>query len=476
MIIIIISLILILVLVVVVRAIMFKPYHEDVNPIEVPKFNRALPILNLQKMIMCKTVSYRNKDLEDEKEFIKFEKLLEELYPVVNKECEKINVSERNILYRWRGKSDKAPTVLMSHYDVVPAEESYWTNPPFDGVIENDILWGRGTLDTKGTLCGVMEASEILISQGFIPENDIYLAFGGDEEINGSGQPDIINYMKANNIKPAFVIDEGGAVVEDIFPGIKASTAVIGVSEKGMMNVKFEVKSNGGHASAPLVDTPVTELASAVNVVKNNPFKTQLSEPVKAMFDTLGRHSTFTYKILFANLWIFRPLLNYICTKQGGELNALMRTTVAFTMMSGSKAPNVIPPVASVSANLRLLGNDTMSKSLEYLRNTVKNDNVEITVIDGMEPCSNFKLDCKQWDTIKSVVKNTWPEAIVSPYLMIACSDSRHYASICDYVYRFSAMALSKTERESIHGHNEKVSADKIAKVVEFYLRLIKSC
>ncbi len=465
----------ILLSVIVIRALTFNPKPEKLNVVEIPNFDKARPITNLQHLIKCKTISYNDKSLEDESEFIKLEKLLTSLYPNVNKACEKIELGNRNILFRWKGKSQESPTVLMSHYDVVPVEETYWIKPPFDAVIEHDILWGRGTLDTKGTLNGILEAVDILISQNFIPKNDIYLAFGGDEETNGNGQIEIIEYMKNHNIKPALVVDEGGAVVENVFPGVDKPAAVIGMSEKGLLNVCFEAKSNGGHASAPPAVTPITELAQAINKVQKGPFKTQLTPPVKAMFDTLGRHSSFGYKLLFANLWIFRPLLDYMCTKRGGELNALMRTSLVFTKMQGSKANNVIPPVASVSANLRLLGDDSIDKSIKYLESVIKNENISVTKINGNEPCTSSKLDCKQWDIVKDAVHGTWPEAIISPYLMIACSDSRHYASICDYVYRFSAMELSKEERNSIHGHDEKVPTDKIIKVVEFYLRLIQT-
>lgn len=471
----IIIIIFILLSVIVIRALTFNPKPERLNVVEIPNFDKARPITNLQHLIKCKTISYNDKSLEDDSEFIKLEKLLTSLYPNINIACEKIKLGDRNILFKWKGKNQDSPTVLMSHYDVVPVEEMYWTKPPFDAIIEQEILWGRGTLDTKGTLNGILEAVDILISQNFIPENDIYLAFGGDEETNGNGQIEIIEYMKNHNIKPALVVDEGGAVVENVFPGVDKPAAVIGMSEKGLLNVCFEAKSNGGHASAPPAVTPITELAQAINKVQKSPFKTQLTPPVKAMFDTLGRHSSFGYKLLFANLWIFRPLLDYMCTKRGGELNALMRTSLVFTKMQGSKANNVIPPVASVSANLRLLGDDSIDKSIKYLENVIKNENISVTKINGNEPCTSSKLDCKQWDIVKDAVHGTWPEAIISPYLMIACSDSRHYASICDYVYRFSAMELSKEERNAIHGHDEKVPTDKIIKVVEFYLRLIQT-
>ncbi len=472
---IILALLSLLILVIVLRAITFKPTKQTYTDIDIPKFDLQKSISNFQKLLQCKTISNYDSSLEDDVEFKKFEEHLVNFYPNVNSKCEKIHIGKRNILYKWKGKSSKTPTVLMSHYDVVPVEESYWDKPPFEAIIENDVIWGRGTLDTKGTLCAIMESSETLLSEDFVPENDIYIAFAGDEEVNGTGQPEIIEYMKENNIAPGFVVDEGGAVVENVFPGVTAPAAVIGISEKGMLNVTFEAKSNGGHASAPPPTTPITELADVIKKVQKNPFKTQLTPPVEAMFDTLGRYSTFGYKILFANLWLFRPVLDFICTKKGGELNALMRTSLVFTKMSGSKAPNVIPPVASVSANLRLIGTDTMDSAVTYLKNVINNENIEITTMNGMNPCTSSRLDCMQWNTISNVVKTTWPEAIVSPYLMIACSDSRHYSSICDYVYRFSAMAMTSEERKSIHGHNEKITVDAFKTTIDFYLRLIKS-
>ena len=207
-----------------------------------------------------------------------------------------------------------------------------------------------------------------------------------------------------------------------------------------------------------------------------HPRKIALTPPAALMFDTLGRYSSFVYKIIFSNIGLFLPVLSLITKKSGGELNALLRTTVAFTQMQGSSAPNVIPPEASLVSNIRLNPADNMDAMLAYLNKTVDDDSIEITVLGGMDPSRISTTDCEGWDLVSSAVASTWKGCIVSPYLMVQCSDSRHYGRISDKVYRFSAMDLTSEERATIHGHNERVRLEAIERTVEFYIRLMKSC
>ena len=458
------------------RAACFTPRKQKELPRESVSFDKDAAVAALQQLVQCKTISYNDPSLEDEEEFQKLIGLMPKLYPQVFDVCSFQQLPDRGILMCWPGRSHKAPSVMMAHYDVVPVEESGWEKPPFAGIIEDGVLWGRGTLDTKATFNGVLSAANALINQGFQPENDVYFAFSGGEEINGKGAVNIVNYFKEQGIQPALVVDEGGAVVENVFPGVKEPCGLIGIAEKGMMNVCYSARSGGGHASAPPVKTPISALADACRRILNNPFKMHITKPAAEMFDTLGRHSVFGLKIVFANLWLFKPVLDLICKKSGGELNALVRTTTAFTMAQGSNARNVIPAQASLVSNMRLNPEDSVASATEYLRKTVGDPDVEIRVLESFEPSPISETGCESWQKVATAVSHTWPGCIVSPYLMVQCSDSRHYRDLSRHVYRFSAMDMTAQERKSIHGHNEKIRLESISRAVEFYIRLLKQC
>ncbi len=460
--------------VIIIRTIKFKPIEMPPAKEDTVLLNEEKIIADMSDMIRCKTVSNRDPKLVDYKEFHKFQILLEERFPNIYEKCAFYKIGKTGLLYHLPGKSAEKPSVCMAHYDVVPVEEDGWTKPAFDAIIEDNVLWGRGTLDTKGTLCGVTEALEQLLEEGYVPENDLYLAFSGEEEIDGNSCKEIVAYLEENGVKPAFVLDEGGAVVENAFPGVKDEAAMIGIGEKGFVNLNFSMNSSGGHASTPPKHTILGYLSKALWEIESHPFKCQLTKPVAEMFDTLGRHSNFLFRMIFANLWCFKPLLGLYGNLVGGEINAMMRTTVATTRFEGSKAYNVIPPKASFGINMRLLGNDTVASVQEYLKSVIKNDKIQLELVTGMEPSPYSETNCEEWEKLKSIVHDTWPNAVISPYLMMACSDSRHYCRISNHVYRFSAMKLSKEERAMIHGNDERVPIPTLLKTVEFYIRLLR--
>ena len=462
--------------VILIRTLAFKPKAQPPVSNEEITFDKAAAVSALQQLVQCKTISYNDHTLEDDAEFEKLIALLPGLYPRVFDICSVDRLPDRGLLLRWPGKSHKAPVVLMAHYDVVPVDEERWEKPPFAGIIEDGILWGRGTLDTKATFNAIFSAANHLIAKGFRPENDIYFAFSGGEEVNGEGAVNIVNYFREHDITPALVVDEGGAVVENVFPGVKQPCGLIGIAEKGMINAQYRTTSTGGHASAPKPHTPVGILAAACKKVEDHPFKMHITKPAAEMFDTLGRHSTFLYRMIFANLWCFGWVLDLLGKSSGGEMNALLRTTVAFTQMEGSSARNVIPPEAKMVSNMRLNPADTVESALAYLRKTVDNDAVEITALEFSEPSPISETGCDAWNKVAAAVAGTWRGCIVSPYLMVQCSDSRHYGPISNHVYRFSAMDLSAAERATIHGHNERIRLETIGKAVEFYIRLMTQC
>lgn len=466
----------ILVAEVLVRTMRFKPGPTPQIPEGEETFDRDKAVENLRTLIRFKTVSNTDPQLEDDAEFQKLIDKLPELYPHVFEACKFERMPDRGLLFTWEGKQHSEPSVLMAHYDVVPVDEAGWSKPPFEAILEDGVVWGRGALDTKVTFNGVLTAADHLLAQGYKPEQDIYFAFSGGEEVNGLGAVHIVDWFEAHGITPALVVDEGGAVVQDVFPGVKQPCGLIGIAEKGMMNVEYTVKSGGGHASAPKPHSPLVALSEACTKIESNPFAAHLTKPVAEMFDTLGRYSNFTYRMIFANLWLFGGVLDSICRKSGGELNALMRTTVAFTQAKGSAGRNVIPSEAKMISNLRLNPQDTMETALDYLKQTVNDPAVEMVNLEGMNPSPISETNCPAWDKVASAVAATWKGCLVSPYLMVQCSDSRHYGRISNHVYRFSAMDLSAEERATIHGNNERIRVETIGRAVEFYIRLMRQC
>lgn len=429
---------------------------------------------NLSQMIQVKTISHKAPSKMDMASFEAFKSLLESLYPSIHKGCERSYHGPTGILYKWQGKNNHDPIVLMSHYDVVPCDEALWTVAPFSGQIDEAFVWGRGTLDTKGTLCGILEAVETLILEGHEPERDIYLSFSGDEEISGPSAPAIVAHLTSKGVKPALVLDEGGAIVEGIFPGVSGPIAVVGTGEKGYLDVLLRMKGKGGHSSAPPAHSLVGELSKAVVKLEKRPFKARLTPPVKEMFETLGKKSTPLYRVLFSNLWLFKPLLVKFFTRKGGEMNAMIRTTTAVTKMSASKAFNVLPPYAEVGINFRLLPGDTVESALAYIEKVVDNPEIEVQCVTSREASAVSKTYGFGWEAVNKAILATWQDVIVTPYLMMAATDSRHYCSLSEHVFRFSAMPLSNEERALIHSNDERIRIETLVGIVSFYEQLLR--
>jgi len=458
---------------VLIRAFAFHPRtQKSLLPVKTVA-DDPQTIERFRELIRYKTVSYYDKSLEDAAEFEKLIERVQTMYPLVHERCALTRHGDRGLLYHLKGENEGSCTVLMAHFDVVPAAEEEWKKPPFAAELEDGVIWGRGTLDTKSTFCGILEAAEALLAKGYAPNTDMYFSFAGDEEKTGNSAPSIVQYFKENNIKIGLVVDEGGAVVKGIFPGVDKACALIGTAEKGILDLHFNIKSNGGHASAPPPHTIVGELAKAVTRVESKPAKLRFTPATKEMFDTLGRFSNFGMKLIFANLWCFKPLLGFIAAKAGGELNALMRTTYAFTAMKGSDAANVLPPSAEVIANIRIIPGETVQSVIDRAGKVIKNKNIKLTPTEELDPSPCSITKGEGYAALTDAVRECWQDALVSPYLMIASSDAKHFSRISDRVYRFSPMFLTAEDRATIHGHNERISVESVYTVVKFYTRLM---
>lgn len=472
---IILALVVCLFLVLLVRAARFRPPVQPPREVEPCEVDREAAAAHLSEMVKLPTVSSPDPAKFDEAQFAAFRALLRRQYPRVFEACTYEEFDHTELLFHWKGQTAEAPVVLMAHYDVVPVVPERWQHPPFCGEVLDGELWGRGTLDTKITLLGILESAEALLKQGFVPKHDLYFAFAGDEEVSGTGAPAAVELLRSRGIVPGMVLDEGGAVVDGIFPGVTSPIAVIGIGEKGPMNVQITAKSTGGHASQPPRHSAVGILSRAVVACENHPFSAELTAPIRAMFETVGPHAPFGLRLVFANLWLFGGLITAASQKLGGELNAMMRTTMAFTMAEGSKQANVLPNEAKATVNLRLINSTTTEDALRHLEKVIHDPEVEVKLLDGMNASPYADTESDAYRLLAQAVAETWQGCIVSPYLMIACSDSRHFSKICDNVFKFSAMQLSKAQRALIHNDNERIPVSEIAKTVEFFTRLIQS-
>ncbi|MBO4728699.1 MAG: M20/M25/M40 family metallo-hydrolase [Spirochaetaceae bacterium] len=445
-------------------------------------------VSDMCRMIQCKTVSNLDDSLVEWNEFEKFRALLKEIFPKIYSACEFYKVGKTGIVHKiWGtgigsadGASDtKHAVVLMAHYDVVPAEKEKWSFEPFAGDVVDGYIRGRGTMDTKGTLCACLEAVEASLLSGWKPKHDLYLCFSGEEEINGATCSEIVEWFKTNGISVDFVLDEGGAIVDNVFPGVDKRCAMIGTAEKGSVFMDVVVKGKSGHASAPPKCSAAGLVGKIVCQIEKAPCKAEFTAPVKQLFKIMGRNNKNpVLKFLLCNLWLTKPLLSFASSALGGELNAMLHTTCAVTMLEGSSSYNVLPSKASAGINFRLLGSDTVEKAKARIEKIArkaagKKAEISVNVVSANNPSIESDTDCWQWKSLCEVVHQTWPEILVSPYLMLACSDSRHYCAITDKVYRFSGMYMSKADRAMIHGIDEKISIETLLKAVEFYKNLL---
>jgi len=486
------SLLLVFIAVILVRAVLFRSAGGKTGSFNVvnnlPTFQPAEAADRFAELIRCRTIhpekAGENWTPGDYKEFVRFRELLEKFYPLIHKQMELELVNEHSLLYRWPGQSSDQPLVLMAHYDVVPAEDEQWKHPPFSGKIIEEQIWGRGSLDTKCTLFGIMEAVEALLKDGFMPRQDIYLAFGHDEETMGAGAPAIVELLRSRRIRPNMVLDEGGAIIEGVFPGVKQPIAVVGLSEKGLTDIEVLLEGSGGHASTPDRINPLAVMSQVILQLDRNPFPATMPGEVREMFAVLGREMPFGLRIIFANLWCFKPLLMAALPLIGRELNALCRTTCVFTMAEASKAANVIPDRTRVVANLRLAATETEDQALAYvteqaMQATTRARQAKVPLrlsvkrLYGHNASPSTSLNSAAYQKLVKVVGSVFQNVLVTPYIMLGASDSRHFCAICDQVLRFSPLKMSKEELRSIHGINEKIHFDQLSGVIAFYYELI---
>lgn len=466
-------LLVLLIAVVLVRALLLKPTPAMTAKVELDASERAVEYgEKLAKMVRKETISSRFDP--DRTKFYEFHEILEELFPNIHATCEK-HVFNGSLLFKWSGKGTHEPVLFMSHHDVVEATGT-WEHEAFSGDIDEEgRIWGRGTVDTKASLFCELTAVEELIKEGYVPECDVYIASSCTEEWSGEGAPATVAYLKEQGVKLAYLMDEGGMIIEEPVGGVKGTYGMVGVLEKGYGDVKFIAKGKGGHASAPGKNTPLVRLSKfIVEVEKKSPFKREFCPTVKEMFSRMAPNMNFGMKIIFANMWLFEGLLLKILPSISSAAGAMLQTTLAFTTAKGSDGLNVLPQEAWVTGNMRFIPHQDDKESIALISEYAKKYDIETEVIYKDAPCPVVDFNNVPFHLIEEVAAEVYPNIGICPYVMTGGTDAKFYRDLSDNCLRFAPLYINGQQYGSIHGLNENISRGVLPKGVDFYKMMIR--
>ncbi|MCR4315396.1 MAG: M20 family peptidase [Planctomycetes bacterium] len=430
--------------------------------------------------VRYETVSHGNPEEQIREPFARFREFLRATFPRLYEAMTYETVSEHSLLFEWEGTDASLdPALLMGHYDVVPIEpgtEAEWEHPPFSGEIADDFVWGRGTLDDKGTVIAILSACDRLIEDGYKPKRTLYLAFGHDEEIGGSdGAAKISELLQSRGVRLDYVLDEGGTIADGIVGGVDKPVALVGIAEKGYLSVELVATGDGGHSSMPPRDTAVALLASAIAKLSENQFPARISGPAGDMLSFLGPEMGFTSRLAIANLWALDWLVIRKFAAQPST-DAMLRTTIAPTILRAGVKDNVIPSEARATVNFRILPGDTTESVIAHVRELIASDRIEILATDeGRDPSKVSSTSAEQFISLQKTISAMFPDAIVSPYLVLGGTDSRHYEPLSDNIYRFLPLVFKSEDLERLHGTNERIAVKDFANCIRFFFQLIKT-
>ena len=466
-------LIVIFLAVLLIRTVSLKPTAARIAKVELDTSARAEKYgEELAKLIRHETISSRFDDSREK--FYRFHETLEEMFPNVHKKCEK-KVFNGSLLFKWEGKKEHDPILFMSHHDVVEAGGK-WEHEPFSGDIdEKGRVWGRGAVDTKASLFCMLTAVEELLKEGYEPKCDVYIASSCTEEFSGEGAPATVRYLKENGVRLAFVMDEGGMVIEEPIAGVKGVYGMVGVVEKGYGDLKFIARSGGGHASAPKKNTPLVRLGKFMaDMDKKSPFTAKLTPTVKEMFRRTAPNMNFGMKLIFANMWCFAPLLEKLLPSISSAAGAMIRTTLAFTTAKGSDGLNVLPQEAYVTGNMRFIQHQDAKESIGLISGIAKKYDLETEVIYSDSACPIVDYESHAFHLVEKVAETVYPGVQICPYVMTGGTDAKYYQAVSDNCLRFAPLYIDGQQYGSIHGLNENIYAGTLPMGVDFYKNMIQ--
>jgi carboxypeptidase PM20D1 len=441
------------------------------------KLDKTSFIERLSKAIQFRTIS-REQSMDSFEEFLRFHKFLEESFPETHKALQKEIVGDFSLLFTWKGQNEQLkPILLMGHMDVVPVDpqaEGQWTHPPFSGQVSDGYIWGRGTMDDKVSVIGILEAVEQLLAKRFQPQRTVHLAFGHDEEIGGQhGAAKIAALLASKKVELEYVLDEGGNITQGIIPGVSQPVALIGIAEKGYLSLELTVESAGGHSSMPPHDTAIGILSSAIHRLETTPFSTRLTEPTRKFLEFMGPELPWAQRIAVSNLWLFEPWIKkQLASSPVGA--AMIRTTQAPTIFEAGVKENVLPAKARSVVNFRLLPGETIASATNHVRQTIGNSRIKITALPiQADPSPVSDIASEAFRKLHSAIWQTEPSAVVAPALLVAATDSRHYTGLTKNIFRFLPITLSPEDTKRYHGTDERISVRDYERCVRFYAKLL---
>jgi carboxypeptidase PM20D1 len=426
------------------------------------------------------TISYYDASLEDGAAFAAFKQDLARLFPKTHAAMEVEEIGERALLFTWKGADERLePAIMCAHFDVVPADDAaLWKHGPFSGDIAEGFVWGRGAQDIKLTLVSALHAAERLIGEGFKPKRTIYFAFGGDEEIGGSrGARRIGEALASRGVKASFLLDEGGPVADGMLSFADRPLALVGIAEKGYIDVAVEAVGAGGHASMPPRRTVAGRLARAVVAIESSRPKARLGYTVRSFLDRLSPYSPFAIRLLFRNLWLFGPLVKAVFGATG-TTNAMIRSTLALTMLKGSAKENVLSDLATANVNVRILPGQDSTQILARMARLARPYGATVRVAHPeslVEPLPESPVDHEGYRAVEAALAGSFPEAACVPFLFSAGTDTKHYRGVARAMYRLTPLRQTSADLEGVHGRDERVEIGNLRRCELFYKSLLGS-
>lgn len=462
-----------------INTLRFTSKQIQVEPASALGVDEARASERLAQAIRFKTISQDGGTAASPEQLLALHRHLQQSFPKVHSILNKEVIGDYSLLYTWKGSdASLQPALLMAHMDVVPVEpatETQWTHPPFDGIVADGFIWGRGTMDDKSSVLGILEATEMLLTSGFQPRRTLYLAFGHDEEIGGkAGAVKIAEVLAQRGVRLFYVLDEGMFIADGVVPGVSSPVALVGIAEKGYLSVMLTVEAESGHSSVPPSHTAIGILSMAVNRLEQNPLPANVNGVPGQMFDYVGPEMGFTMKLVFANRWLFKPLIQKQLSASPGT-NATIRTTTAVTMINGGVKDNVLPSRATAIVNFRILPGSSIEEVMAHVREIIDDSRVKVEKYgnDFNEPSNVANIHSEEFTLLQKTIRQTFPTTIVAPALVVGATDSKHYGRLTENVYRFLPHRFNNDDITRLHGLNERISIENYVQGVRFYCQLI---